>query len=84
MKVNLLILCRSPQSLDKDIVPPGAFTVHADTDVVLFLIRSGASGGDKSRMDLFGGLLRGKAAPGARVWLAFPPASGGREGAIFI
>ena len=38
MKVNLLILCRSPQSFDKDIVPPGAFTVHADTDVVLLFI----------------------------------------------
>jgi hypothetical protein len=32
VQVDLLIFYRSPQALDEDIVPPGAFAVHGDGD----------------------------------------------------
>jgi hypothetical protein len=34
VEVDLLVLDRSPDALDEDIVAPTAFTVHADGDVV--------------------------------------------------
>ena len=34
-QVNFFILHGSPQALDKDIVPPGACTVHTDANMVL-------------------------------------------------
>jgi len=35
MKINMLILDSSPESLNKDIIPPGAFAIHADSDLVV-------------------------------------------------
>ena len=34
-QVHLLVFDCSPQALDKNIVPPGAFAIHADLDPVL-------------------------------------------------
>lgn len=33
-EVNILILYGPPESLDKDVVPPRAFAVHTDLDVI--------------------------------------------------
>src|SRR5258705_995290 len=33
-KIDLLVLDRTPQALDEDVVPPRALAVHADLDVV--------------------------------------------------
>ena len=35
MKINMLILDSSPESLDKDIIPPGAFAIHTDSNLVV-------------------------------------------------
>ena len=35
MQVDLLVLHRPPEPLDENVVPPGAFAVHADRDAVL-------------------------------------------------
>ena len=35
MQIDLLVLDRSPQPLDKDIITPRAATIHADRDRVL-------------------------------------------------
>ena len=35
MKINMLILDSPPESLDKDIIPPGAFAIHADSNLVV-------------------------------------------------
>ena len=35
MKINMLILDSSPQSLNKYVISPGAFAIHADVDVIV-------------------------------------------------
>ena len=34
VQVNMLVLHRAPESLDKDVVHPSSFAVHADRNVV--------------------------------------------------
>lgn len=57
-EVDLLVLDRSPQPLDEDVVPPGALAVHADGDLGL-----GEHGGEGLRRELRSPRLRG-----GRLW----------------
>ena len=34
VQIDLLLLHRPPKALDEDVVPPGAFAVHADRDAM--------------------------------------------------
>ena len=35
MQIDMLILYRAPQALDKDIISPGSLAIHADPDIVI-------------------------------------------------